>query len=77
MSLSHRATGRIITLSLLVTVACLLLLAVSYSAEYLLHRLFGLDSHQQVLFRDICSLVAIAALVLAAMVNQAARRGRK
>ncbi|MES2104306.1 MAG: hypothetical protein V4634_09820 [Pseudomonadota bacterium] len=77
MSLSRRTTGRIITLSLVVTVACLLLLLVSYSAEYLLHRLFGLDSQQQVMFRDICSLVAIAALVLAAMVNQAARGSRK
>lgn len=77
MSLSRRASGRIISLSLVVTVAAILLLAISYSSEFVLHWLFGLDSQEQVVFRDACSLVAIGALVLAAMVNQAARQSHK
>ncbi|HTD03638.1 hypothetical protein [Undibacterium sp.] len=77
MSLDRRTASRIITLALVVTVAALFLLVLSYSSEYLLHRLFGLDSQEQVTFRDICSLVAIASLVLAAMVNQGARQNRK
>lgn len=77
MSLSRRATSRLISMALAVTVIALLLLLASYSSEFLLHWLFGLDSKAQVTFRDICSLVAIAALVLAAMLNQAAKQARK
>ncbi|MFZ6646835.1 hypothetical protein ACO0LO_14025 [Undibacterium sp. TJN25] len=77
MSLSRRTSSRLISLSLAVTVMSILLLLVSYSSEFALHWLLGLDGDEQVKFRDICSLVAIGALVLAAMVNQGMRQGRK
>ncbi|WP_394777446.1 hypothetical protein [Undibacterium sp.] len=80
MSLSRRTSSRIISLSLAVTVISILLLLVSYSSEFglhVLHMQLGLDDDEQVKFRDICSLVAIGALVLAAMVNQGMRQGRK
>lgn len=77
MSLSRRNSSRIISVTLLATLASLLLLTVSYSSEAPLHWLFGLDSKQQAVFRDICALVAIAALVLAAMINQASKQANK
>ncbi|MES2071207.1 MAG: hypothetical protein V4488_12720 [Pseudomonadota bacterium] len=77
MSLSRRNSSRIISAALLATLASLLLLTISYSSEAPLHWLFGLDSKQQAVFRDICALVAIAALVLAAMINQADKHASK